>query len=97
MIDVCTHCECAMEDGVMKKYKLSCKRITCPKCPMVTIMSCCHSHQGVSKLLITESNCILRQYGTHVFLIMKLNVFRDTCLKKRKMFAVVAVFPRPVS
>eukprot|EP00066_Takifugu_rubripes_P015898 XP_011605164.1 PREDICTED: von Willebrand factor isoform X1 [Takifugu rubripes] len=38
MIDVCTHCECAVEDGAMKKYKLSCRRITCPKCPMGYIL-----------------------------------------------------------
>ncbi|KAG7216081.1 hypothetical protein INR49_007833 [Caranx melampygus] len=34
MMDVCTHCECIVEDGVMKKYKLSCRRISCPACPM---------------------------------------------------------------
>ncbi|XP_076589526.1 von Willebrand factor [Chaetodon auriga] len=34
MVDVCTHCECAVEDGAMKKYRLSCRRISCPACPM---------------------------------------------------------------
>ncbi|XP_041794165.1 von Willebrand factor [Chelmon rostratus] len=34
MMDVCTHCECMVEDGVLKKYRLSCRRISCPTCPM---------------------------------------------------------------
>lgn len=34
MVDVCTHCECMVEDGAVKKYKLSCKRISCATCPM---------------------------------------------------------------
>uniref|UniRef100_A0A3B4Y3U2 von Willebrand factor n=1 Tax=Seriola lalandi dorsalis TaxID=1841481 RepID=A0A3B4Y3U2_SERLL len=34
MVDVCTHCECMVEDGAMKKYRLSCRRISCPNCPM---------------------------------------------------------------
>lgn len=34
MVDVCTHCECRVENGLMKKYSLSCRRITCPTCPM---------------------------------------------------------------
>lgn len=35
-IDVCTHCECLVEDGAVRKYKLSCKSISCPTCPLVT-------------------------------------------------------------
>ncbi|CAL9695336.1 unnamed protein product [Knipowitschia caucasica] len=34
MVDLCTHCECQVEQGVVKKYKLSCKRTSCPECPM---------------------------------------------------------------
>ncbi|XP_068596007.1 von Willebrand factor [Brachionichthys hirsutus] len=34
MIDVCTHCDCMVEEGLVRKYKLSCKRIRCPTCPM---------------------------------------------------------------
>uniref|UniRef100_A0A3Q1AV12 von Willebrand factor n=1 Tax=Amphiprion ocellaris TaxID=80972 RepID=A0A3Q1AV12_AMPOC len=34
MMDVCTHCECNMEAGAVKKYKLSCRQISCPSCPM---------------------------------------------------------------
>uniref|UniRef100_A0A673AE74 von Willebrand factor n=1 Tax=Sphaeramia orbicularis TaxID=375764 RepID=A0A673AE74_9TELE len=34
MVDVCTHCECIVEEGVVKKYRLSCRRISCPSCPM---------------------------------------------------------------
>ncbi|KAM3608632.1 uncharacterized protein V6R79_002011 [Siganus canaliculatus] len=34
MVDVCTNCECIVEDGVIKKYRLSCRRISCPTCPM---------------------------------------------------------------
>lgn len=37
MVDVCTHCECNVENGAMKKYRLSCRRISCPTCPMVTV------------------------------------------------------------
>nr|XP_019934117.1 PREDICTED: von Willebrand factor [Paralichthys olivaceus] len=33
MVDVCTHCECMIEDGAIKKYRLSCKRFSCPTCP----------------------------------------------------------------
>lgn len=39
MVDVCTHCECLVELGIVKKYRLSCKRISCPTCPMVTVIS----------------------------------------------------------
>ncbi|XP_029010472.1 LOW QUALITY PROTEIN: von Willebrand factor [Betta splendens] len=34
MIDACTHCECALEDGALSKYRLSCRKISCPACPM---------------------------------------------------------------
>uniref|UniRef100_A0A4W6D791 von Willebrand factor n=1 Tax=Lates calcarifer TaxID=8187 RepID=A0A4W6D791_LATCA len=34
MVDVCTHCECVVEDGAMRKYRLSCSRMSCPTCPM---------------------------------------------------------------
>uniref|UniRef100_A0A665VPY0 von Willebrand factor n=1 Tax=Echeneis naucrates TaxID=173247 RepID=A0A665VPY0_ECHNA len=34
MVDVCTHCECMVENGAMKKYRLSCRRTSCPTCPM---------------------------------------------------------------
>ncbi|MED6267407.1 hypothetical protein CHARACLAT_011798, partial [Characodon lateralis] len=33
MVDVCTHCECAVENGAVNKYKLLCKRTSCPSCP----------------------------------------------------------------
>ncbi|XP_071393775.1 von Willebrand factor [Centroberyx affinis] len=33
MVDVCTHCECRVENGAVKNYKLACRRITCPTCP----------------------------------------------------------------
>lgn len=38
MVDVCTHCECMVEAGAVRKYRLSCRRISCPTCPMVTII-----------------------------------------------------------
>uniref|UniRef100_A0A8C4DJ53 von Willebrand factor n=1 Tax=Dicentrarchus labrax TaxID=13489 RepID=A0A8C4DJ53_DICLA len=38
MVDVCTHCECMVEEGAVKKHKLSCRRISCPTCPLVTII-----------------------------------------------------------
>lgn len=34
MLDLCTHCECLVENGAVKKFKLSCKRTSCPECPM---------------------------------------------------------------
>lgn len=34
LVDVCTHCECRVEDGAVKKFKLSCKRTSCPDCPL---------------------------------------------------------------
>ncbi|XP_036961883.1 von Willebrand factor isoform X3 [Acanthopagrus latus] len=34
MVDVCTHCECTVEEGAVSKYRLSCRRISCPTCPM---------------------------------------------------------------
>ncbi|XP_047237405.1 von Willebrand factor [Girardinichthys multiradiatus] len=33
MVDVCTHCECTVENGAVNKYKLLCKRTSCPSCP----------------------------------------------------------------
>ncbi|KAM6936930.1 von Willebrand factor [Xenentodon cancila] len=33
MVDVCTHCECIVVNGLVTKYKLSCRRTTCPTCP----------------------------------------------------------------
>uniref|UniRef100_A0A3Q3S0D4 von Willebrand factor n=1 Tax=Mastacembelus armatus TaxID=205130 RepID=A0A3Q3S0D4_9TELE len=39
MADVCTHCECKVEDGAVRKYKLSCRRLSCPSCPMVASSS----------------------------------------------------------
>ncbi|KAL0968924.1 hypothetical protein UPYG_G00273790, partial [Umbra pygmaea] len=33
MVDVCTHCECSVEAGAVRRYKLSCRRINCPTCP----------------------------------------------------------------
>ncbi|KAK9516736.1 hypothetical protein VZT92_024651 [Zoarces viviparus] len=34
MVDVCTHCECNVEDGAVRRYRLSCRRTSCPTCPM---------------------------------------------------------------
>ncbi|XP_047452758.1 von Willebrand factor [Mugil cephalus] len=34
MVDVCTHCECMVEDGPVRRYKLSCQKTSCPACPM---------------------------------------------------------------
>ncbi|XP_037308269.2 von Willebrand factor [Pungitius pungitius] len=34
MVDLCTHCECIVENGAVRKYTLSCRRIKCPTCPM---------------------------------------------------------------
>uniref|UniRef100_H3DPH5 von Willebrand factor n=1 Tax=Tetraodon nigroviridis TaxID=99883 RepID=H3DPH5_TETNG len=34
IIDVCTHCECLVVDGAVREYKLSCKKINCPTCPL---------------------------------------------------------------
>nr|XP_040024225.1 von Willebrand factor-like [Gasterosteus aculeatus aculeatus] len=34
MVDLCTHCECIIEKGAVKKYTLSCRRIKCPTCTM---------------------------------------------------------------
>ncbi|XP_010783151.1 von Willebrand factor isoform X2 [Notothenia coriiceps] len=34
MMDVCTQCECTVEDGAVKKYRLSCRSMSCPICPM---------------------------------------------------------------
>uniref|UniRef100_A0A3P8XEF0 von Willebrand factor n=1 Tax=Esox lucius TaxID=8010 RepID=A0A3P8XEF0_ESOLU len=28
MVDMCTHCSCSVEDGAVKRYKLSCRRIS---------------------------------------------------------------------
>ncbi|XP_072290554.1 von Willebrand factor [Eucyclogobius newberryi] len=34
MVDLCTHCECQMDEGAVKMFKLSCKRTSCSECPM---------------------------------------------------------------
>ncbi|CDR15398.1 unnamed protein product, partial [Oncorhynchus mykiss] len=36
MVDLCTHCTCSVEEGAVRRYKLSCRRISCPTCPEVT-------------------------------------------------------------
>jgi len=36
MMDMCTQCECTVEDGAVRKYRLSCRSMSCPTCPMVT-------------------------------------------------------------
>ncbi|KAM6960602.1 von Willebrand factor [Aplochiton taeniatus] len=33
MVDVCTHCECTVEAGAVKKFRLACRKISCPTCP----------------------------------------------------------------
>ncbi|NP_001265809.1 von Willebrand factor precursor [Oryzias latipes] len=33
MLDVCTHCKCTVENGPVTKYKLSCRKTSCPTCP----------------------------------------------------------------
>ncbi|XP_061679970.1 von Willebrand factor isoform X2 [Syngnathoides biaculeatus] len=33
MLDVCTHCECIVEGGPVKKHRLSCTGTTCVPCP----------------------------------------------------------------
>uniref|UniRef100_A0A8C8MEA0 von Willebrand factor n=1 Tax=Oncorhynchus tshawytscha TaxID=74940 RepID=A0A8C8MEA0_ONCTS len=33
MVDLCTHCTCSVEEGAVRRYKLSCRRISCPACP----------------------------------------------------------------
>ena len=38
MVDVCTHCECSVDKGAVKKYRLACRRISCPTCPEVFIL-----------------------------------------------------------
>ncbi|XP_031420651.2 von Willebrand factor, partial [Clupea harengus] len=46
MVDVCTHCECSMVEGLIRKTRLSCRKITCSPCPEGYTMdpvadSCC--------------------------------------------------------
>ncbi|XP_067090003.1 von Willebrand factor [Osmerus mordax] len=46
MVDVCTHCECSVDKGAVKKYRLACRRISCPICPEGYVLeqqpdSCC--------------------------------------------------------
>ncbi|KAJ3596073.1 hypothetical protein NHX12_002482 [Muraenolepis orangiensis] len=33
MVDVCTRCECSVESGPVKKYRLSCRKTHCAACP----------------------------------------------------------------
>ncbi|MFT7812635.1 von Willebrand factor isoform X1 [Arapaima gigas] len=33
MVDSCTRCECSVEQGLFRKYHLSCRRVTCVDCP----------------------------------------------------------------
>lgn len=33
MVDICTHCECSIEEGAIRKYRLACRKISCPTCP----------------------------------------------------------------
>ncbi|KAF3688863.1 von Willebrand factor [Channa argus] len=34
MVDVCTHCSCMVEEGAVRSYRLSCRKFSCPDCPM---------------------------------------------------------------
>ncbi|XP_040893366.1 von Willebrand factor [Toxotes jaculatrix] len=33
MVDECTHCECIVEEGAVRKYRPSCRTLSCPTCP----------------------------------------------------------------
>uniref|UniRef100_A0A3Q4B0E0 von Willebrand factor n=1 Tax=Mola mola TaxID=94237 RepID=A0A3Q4B0E0_MOLML len=62
MVDMCTHCECMVEDGAVRKYRLSCKRRTCSPCPLVTNHSSqCSSltNQPDGKLITLQVNTTL--------------------------------------
>ncbi|XP_028823299.1 von Willebrand factor, partial [Denticeps clupeoides] len=46
MVDVCTHCDCVLAEGLVKKPQLSCRKIRCSPCPEGYTMepiqdSCC--------------------------------------------------------
>ncbi|XP_030587138.1 von Willebrand factor [Archocentrus centrarchus] len=34
MVDACTHCQCRVVDGPVRKYELSCRKMSCSSCPM---------------------------------------------------------------
>lgn len=34
MVDACTRCQCRIVDGPIRKYELSCRKTSCPSCPM---------------------------------------------------------------
>ncbi|XP_072241877.1 von Willebrand factor [Leuresthes tenuis] len=76
MVDVCTHCECTVEDGPVTKYKLSCRRTTCPTCPKGYTLekeedSCC------GRCVATA--CFLQKPDGKVFSVQVNTTSEDGC------------------
>nr|XP_023655901.1 von Willebrand factor [Paramormyrops kingsleyae] len=46
MVDLCTRCQCSSEPGALKKFHLSCRKMTCSSCP-----------EGFTKETVPDSCC----------------------------------------
>lgn len=88
LVDVCTHCECTVENGAMRKYRLSCRRISCPTCPMVTVIHhlkpiftlCIHHYLSSSWLTSNFSHPSLSFFFSSLhFLLIKLHDDSSHC------------------
>ncbi|XP_034144185.1 von Willebrand factor isoform X2 [Esox lucius] len=76
MVDMCTHCSCSVEDGAVKRYKLSCRRISCPTCPEGYVLeevpeSCC------GRCVATA--CIVQQNDGHTITIQVNTTLTEGC------------------
>lgn len=73
MVDVCTHCECSMDEGLVKKARLSCRKITCSPCPegysMEPVPDSCCGH------CVASACTIMRPDGQ--FISLKANTSRE--------------------
>ncbi|MBN3295673.1 VWF factor, partial [Amia calva] len=77
MVDLCTHCECSLEQELMKRrYRLSCRRITCTPCPEGFRLekiagSCC------GKCIATS--CIAQQNDGTIITLQANETRKDGC------------------
>ncbi|CAJ1056809.1 von Willebrand factor [Xyrichtys novacula] len=78
MIDVCTHCECMVEEGAVKKYKLSCRRMSCSTCPMGFTLE---KEEGVCCGRCVATACFMQKPDGELFSVQVNTTTEDGCNK----------------
>ncbi|KAL2092953.1 hypothetical protein ACEWY4_010265 [Coilia grayii] len=77
MVDVCTHCECSMDEGLIKKPRLTCRKTTCSECPEGYTMepvadSCCGR--------CVASSCTIRSPDAELISLKANSSREDGCI-----------------